>query len=165
MENLSQNLIEMDMETYEPDIKYTYQQNNLVMHVIQKEKKQVVEQAFKVTYLDPSAGWATVEVECTKVTDADILAEYQGINDVYTMEWPSNNSFEVDPLEGDFGENWYYQLMRDGKDITSEDIVEPMEKSCNFFLSDPSSLAEPLHLLIMKNDEIVKVLIITSRNN
>ncbi len=159
------NLIEMDMETYEPDIKYTYQQNNLVMHVIQKEKKQVVEQAFKVTYLDPSAGWATVEVECTKVTDADILAEYQGINDVYTMEWPSNNSFEVDPLEGDFGENWYYQLMRDGKDITSEDIVEPMEKSCNFFLSDPSSLAEPLHLLIMKNDEIVKVLIITSRNN
>ena len=163
--DLWENLIEMDMDTYEPDIKYAYQQNNLVMHVIQKEKKQVTEQAFKVTYLDPSAGWATVEVECTKVTDADILAEYQGVNDVYTMEWPSNNSFEVDPLEGNFMDDWSYLLMRGGEDITLEDIAEPSEKSCNFYLSDPSSLTEPLHFLIMKNDEIVKVLIITPRNN
>ena len=46
-DELWENLIEMDMETYEQDIKYTYQQNNLLINFVQKEKKQEVAQRLK----------------------------------------------------------------------------------------------------------------------
>lgn len=39
-DELWENLIEMDMETYEQDIKYTYQQNNLLINFVQKEKSK-----------------------------------------------------------------------------------------------------------------------------
>ncbi|UVQ62697.1 hypothetical protein NXX44_15685 [Bacteroides ovatus] len=72
------------METYEQDIKYTYQQNNLLINFVQKEKKQEVAQAFKVTYFDSS--WNTQEAICTKVTDTDIINLYPDVSDIYTME-------------------------------------------------------------------------------
>ena len=84
-DELWENLIEMDMETYEQDIKYTYQQNNLLINFVQKEKKQEVAQAFKVTYFDSS--WNTQEAICTKVTDTDIINLYPDVSDIYTMEW------------------------------------------------------------------------------
>ena len=51
-DELWENLIEMDMETYEQDINYIYQNNNLLINFVQKEKKQETAQAFKVTYFN-----------------------------------------------------------------------------------------------------------------
>lgn len=157
------NLIEMDIETGEPDIKSSYQQSNLVMNVVQKQKKQVDEQAFKVTYYD--ADWVPQEVDCTKVTDPDIIAQYSGVSDIYTMEWPSANSFTVDPMEGNFETDWLFKVMRGDKDITSEGIAEGSDTTSNLYLEDPSTMTEALHFLIMKDDEIKKVLIITPNHN
>ena len=114
-DELWENLIEMDMETYEQDIKYTYQQNNLLINFVQKEKKQEVAQAFKVTYFDSS--WNTQEAICTKVTDTDIINLYPDVSDIYTMEWPSaQGGVTIDPLEGDFELEWNFKVMRNGED-------------------------------------------------
>lgn len=122
-DELWENLIEMDMETYEQDIKYTYQQNNLLINFVQKEKKQEVAQAFKVTYFDSS--WNTQEAICTKVTDTDIINLYPDVSDIYTMEWPSaQGGVTIDPLEGDFELEWNFKVMRNGEDITSEKFVK-----------------------------------------
>ena len=157
------NLIERDIETGELDIKFSYQQGNLVMNVVQKQKKQVDEQAFKVTYYD--GNWVSQEVDCTKVTDPDIIEQYSGVNDIYTMEWPSANSFTVDPMEGNFETDWLFKVMRGDKDITAEGIAEGSDTISTLFLEDPSTMTEALHFLIMKDDEIKKVLIITPNHN
>lgn len=165
-DNLWGNLIEMDPETYEQDIKFSYQQSNLLINIVQKQKKQVDEQAFKVTYFD--ANWDTKEVECTKVTDSDIKDQYPGINDIYTMEWPDSKSFEVDPLEGDYEDVWIFKLMRGDVDLSNErEIIEGSGSSCNIYLEDPTSLTEELHLSIIdkKSGETLKVLIITPNYN
>lgn len=161
-DELWENLIEMDMETYEQDIKYTYQQNNLLINFVQKEKKQEVAQAFKVTYFDSS--WNTQEAICTKVTDTDIINLYPDVSDIYTMEWPSaQGGVTIDPLEGDFELEWNFKVMRNGEDITSEKICEGSDTSLNAFIE--GTLTEEFHILIEKDGEIKKVLIVTPNYN
>ena len=150
------------METDEQDIKYTYQQNNLLINFVQKEKKQEVAQAFKVTYFDSS--WNTQEAICTKVTDTDIINLYPDVSDIYTMEWPSaQGGVTIDPLEGDFELEWNFKVMRNGEDITSEKICEGSDTSLNAFIE--GTLTEEFHILIEKDGEIKKVLIVTPNYN
>ena len=161
-DELWENLIEMDMETDEQDIKYTYQQSNLLINFVQKEKKQEAAQAFKVTYFD--SGWNTVEATCTKVTDTDIASLYPEVSDIYTMEWPSaQGGVTIDPLEGDYETEWNFKVMRDGEDITSEEICEGNGTSLNAFIE--GTLTEEFHILIEKDDVTIKVLIITPNYN
>lgn len=163
-DELWENLIGMDMETNEQDIKYTYQQSNLLINFVQKEKKQEAAQAFKVTYT--GEGWTTLEATCTKVTDADILESYPGVSDVYTMEWPANimmGGITVDPLEGQVYDDWSFVLMYNNTDLSSDpESVEGSGTGISIFAT-PSGAEH--HLQIKKDDVTIKVLIITPNYN
>lgn len=151
-------LIEMNMETYEQELKYTIQQNNLLINLVQKEKKQVVDQAFKVTYYDSS--WEKHDIICTKVTDEKIIKLYPDVSDIYTMKWPNTKQgVDIDPLEGAFESDWNFKVMRDDIDITDEKICEGSSTSLNAYIE--GTLIEEFHILIQKNAVTIKVLIVT----
>lgn len=159
-------LIEMDPETYSQDIKYKYQEQNLVITFIQKQKKIETpdEQAFKVTYMDPEDNYATKELPCTKVTDSEILNMFEGVDDVYTMS-QTVSSFFIDPfMDAEGYENtWNFVVMRDGKDVTNEQICEFYDGKISAWFED--SLNTELHLLIKEDGVTKKVLIITPNYN
>ena len=80
------------------------------------------------------------------------------------MEWPSaQGGVTIDPLEGDYETEWNFKVMRDGEDITSEEICEGNGTSLNAFIE--GILTEEFHILIEKDDVTIKVLIITPNYN
>ena len=161
-EDLWENLIETDMGTYEQDIKYTYQQSNLLIIFVQKEKKQEAAQAFKVTYFDSSTS-SMKEAVCTKVTNSDITDSYPEISEIYTVEYPSA-SIEIDPLLGDFETDWNIKVKRNGEDITSEGICEGGASSTSISAWE-EEVTEEFHILFEKDGETKKVLIVTPNYN
>ena len=161
-EDLWENLIETDMGTYEQDIKYTYQQSNLLINFVQKEKKQEAAQAFKVTYFDSSTS-SMKEAVCTKVTNSDITDSYPEISEIYTVEYPSA-SIEIDPLLGDFETDWNIKVMRNGKDITGDKICEGGTSSTSISAWE-EEVTEEFHILFEKDGETKKVLIVTPNYN
>lgn len=161
-EDLWGNLIETDMGTYEQDIKYTYQQSNLLINFVQKEKKQEAAQAFKVTYFDSSTS-SMKEAVCTKVTNSDITDSYPEISEIYTVEYPSA-SIEIDPLLGDFETDWNIKVKRNGEDITSEGICEGGTSSTSISAWE-EEVTEEFHILFEKDGETKKVLIVTPNYN
>lgn len=157
-------LIKMNMETNEPEIEYTISQNNLLINFVQKEKKQVVDQAFKVTY---TLDWVTrIELTCTKVTNEDITGKYPNVNEIYTLEWPADyvgGGVEINPLEGAVEDDWKYVLMYGSEDKSKDtNVVEPSAEVVTIYQAPRNA---EYHLLIQKNDETIKVLIITPNYN
>ena len=102
------------------------------------------------------------EIACSKVTDPEIIKLYSDVNDIYTVEYPAA-AIEIDPLLGDFEDDWNFKVMRNGKDITSEKICEGSDTSLNAFIE--GTLTEEFHILIEKDGEIKKVLIVTPNYN
>lgn len=152
-------LIEMDPETYTQDIKYKYQEQNLVMSFTQKQKKAETpdEQAFKVTYMDPDDNYATKEIPCTKVTDEALIADY-GTTEIYTIEQPNSASYiTVNPfMEGDLNIDWNFAAyIGDNEASGVEGDVN------NIGVSFDGLLKGDLHLIIKQNYMTQKVLIIT----
>ena len=152
-------------EKGEPDFNDIYLDNNLLIHFVQKEKKQEVAQAFKVTYsLD--YGVTKIELTCTKVTDADILDKYPGLNEIYTVEWPADyvgNGVEIDPLEGEVETDWSYVLMCGSEDKSNDtDYIEPSASVVTVYAVPRTT---EYHLQIKKDSETTKVLIITPNYN
>lgn len=165
-DDLMGNLTEMNPETGTSELKYVYQEQNLVMSFTQKQRKAETpdEQAFKVTYMDPDDNYATKEIPCTKVTDSDILNMFEGVDDVYAMS-QTVSSFFIDPfMDAEGYENtWNFVVMRDGKDVTNEQICEFYDGKISAWFED--SLNTELHLLIKEDGVTKKVLIITPNYN
>ena len=159
-DELWENLIEMDMETYEQDINYIYQNNNLLINFVQKEKKQETAQAFKVTYFN---GVSMQEVACSKVTDPDIIDLYSGVSDIYTVEYPAA-AIEIDPLLGDLEIDWNFKVMRNGTDITETRICEGGTSSTSISAWE-EEVTEEFHILFEKDGKTKKVLIVTPNYN
>ena len=159
-DELWENLIEMDMETYEQDINYIYQNNNLLINFVQKEKKQETAQAFKVTYFN---GVSMQEVACSKVTDPDIIDLYSDVSDIYTVEYPAA-AIEIDPLLGDLEIDWNFKVIRNGTDITETRICEGGTSSTTISAWE-QEVTQEFHILFEKDDEIKKVLIVTPNYN
>ena len=148
------------METYEQDINYIYQNNNLLINFVQKEKKQETAQAFKVTYFN---GVSMQEVACSKVTDPDIIDLYSDVSDIYTVEYPAA-AIEIDPLLGDLEIDWNFKVIRNGTDITETRICEGGTSSTTISAWE-QEVTQEFHILFEKDDEIKKVLIVTPNYN
>ena len=158
-DDLWENLIEMNEETNELDIKYAYQQNNLLINFVQKEKKQEAAQAFKL-----SNGQTAQDISCTKVTDSAITNLYPEVSDIYTVEYPMRGSIEIDPLLGNYETDWNYKVMRNDTDITETGICEG-GASATTIVAWEEEVTQEFHILFIKDDEIKKVLIVTPNYN
>lgn len=105
-------LFEWDMETGTQVIKRIYEENNLLMNVVQKELKQDgdEESGFKITYLDTENQSAEAEL-----THKPELGSNYGTTDCYQFTQPKtgmiDQSFYIDPmLEGTYDVDWTYEV-------------------------------------------------------
>lgn len=160
-DDLMGNLTEMNPETGTSELKYVYQEQNLVMSFTQKQKKAETpdEQAFKITYWGVSAtgDYEEVEIPCTKVTDEALIADY-GTTEIYTIEQPKSATYiTVNPfMEGDLNIDWdFAAYIGDNEASGVEGDVN------NIGVSFDDLLKGDLHLIIKQNYMTQKVLIIT----
>lgn len=147
-------------EKGEPDFNDIYLDNNLLIHFVQKEKKQEAAQAFKLTYFNEGS---MQEIACSKVTDPEIIKLYSDVNDIYTVEYPAA-AIEIDPLLGDFEDDWNFKVMRNDTDITETGICEG-GASATTISAWEEEVTQEFHILFIKDNEIKKVLIVTPNYN
>lgn len=156
----------MNEETGSMDmfIKYVYEEANLLMNVVQKERKQSVgdEDAFTVTFYN--ANWEQQTVAAEKVSD-----EYgYGIEAVYSIAQPDTKmAFNVDPhMEGIVEEDWVFEIRQDGKPWPADPntaTFEANENKLDVWFAEP--LTKAFHILFKEkvSDKLVKVLIVTPK--
>lgn len=147
-------------------ISYKYEQSNLLIHFVQRKKKETggEEAAFKVTYFNMETG-SMDEISLTKVTDEAIISEY-GIDVIYSLPQPDiQMGFNVDPMmEGYANETWFFQAYQDNKMLDDDSIVCEDGKNLSVWLPEP--ISKDIYILIKDQATWTnkKILIITPNN-
>lgn len=157
--NLEEAIVGFD-EKGQEIIAREYEQRYLLIAFTQKDvKEESDDQAFKITYYDPSEG-VMQEATCTK---SQYDYDY-GIDDVYTLKQPNPGTYglTINPfMDGDFEKDWSVQVFMGDKDVTSDYLGGGQPE---FTISNGTPLTEDLHICIKQNYQNVKVLIITPNN-
>lgn len=149
--------LDTNLKDDEGNLKYEYEQNNLIMEITQKEEKQESVVDFKVTARNLM--WEEIDVNLEKVTDSGILSEYD-TDIVYEVKITEVNNLEIDPQMGNYEMDWAAN--------SSSEQYSPeggnTETSCILYSLNELSEKITISFTDKKTEEVKKVLIITPNN-
>lgn len=155
-ESIADNLDE-NLKDDSGNLKYEYQQNNLIMEITQEEEKQEGTADFKISAINNKGESKPVTPE--KITEP---TEY-GTDSYYKISATGLKQIIIDPQMGEVGSEWMPSVFLGEKDITlNNDYVSI---SGDTLTVAPDNIKENIIVLIKdRTEKTVKVLIITPNN-